>query len=99
MACASNSCCFLISAGAAAETKAILQLLLRYGGGSFFDQLGRFLWMRDVGRVARTHLGCLGVGALGHLALVFRIDRPVLRRHLIPAGFRLPSRRSNWRCE
>jgi len=69
------------------------------GGGSFFDQPGRFLRMRDVSRVARTHLDCPGIGALGHLALIFGIDRSVLRSHQIPAGFRLPSRSSNWRCE
>src|SRR5262249_30806601 len=74
-------------------------LLLRGGGGSFFDQLGRFLRMRDVSRVARIHLDCLGIGALGHLALVFWIDRPVVRSHQVPTGFRLPSRSSNWRCE
>src|SRR5262245_32478643 len=55
----------------------IPQLLLRCGSGSFFDELGRFLRMRNVGRMARIHLDCLGISALGHLALVFRIDRSV----------------------
>src|SRR5262249_49601554 len=69
------------------------------GGRSFLDQPGGFLRMRDVSRVARTYLDCLGIGALGHLALIFGIDRSVLRSHQIPTGFRLPSRSSNRRCE
>ena len=54
----------------ASTSNSCLQLLLRCGGGSFFDQLGRLLRMRDVGGVARIHLGCLRIGALGLLALI-----------------------------
>ena len=44
------------------------------GGGSFFDELGRFLGMRDVGRVAGIDFNCLRIGALGHHALLLWID-------------------------
>src|SRR5262245_9872425 len=93
---------FLVAAHApdvAHAATASPQSVLRCSGGGFFDQPGRFFRMRDVRRMARTNFYGLGIGALGHLALVFRIDRSVLRSHQVPTGFRLPGRSSNWRCE
>ena len=47
--------------------------------GSLFDELGRFLWMRQVGDMGRLHFDRLGLGALRRQPLLVWIDRLVLR--------------------
>jgi len=58
--------------------------------GSIFDELGRFLRVRHVGHVARVHFDGGRIGALGHHAFLYRIDRPIRAGHHIPGGLGLP---------
>src|SRR5271154_5957414 len=60
------------------------------GGGSLFDELGCFLRVRHVGHMARLHFDCLGLGALRHHALLFRIYRSVFGCHHVKSGLVLP---------
>ena len=48
--------------------------LLTDGGGGLFNELGCFVRMRHIGHMARLHFDRLGLGALRHHALLFRID-------------------------
>src|SRR5579863_8250570 len=54
------------------------------GGGSLFDELGCFLRVRHVGHMAGIDFDRLGIGALGHHALLYRIDRPIRAGHHVP---------------
>src|SRR5271168_1585738 len=64
--------------------------LLTDGGGSLFDELGCFLRKRHIGDMARLHFDRLGLGALGHHALLIRIDRSVFGGYHVPGGLVLP---------
>src|SRR4029077_756623 len=61
-----------------------------YGGGSLFDELGCFPWMRHISHMAGRNLDRLGTGALRHHAFLVWIDRPVSGGHHVPTGLRLP---------
>jgi hypothetical protein len=65
----------------------------------FQYQISNRLGLRDEGNVTGLDLDRFRAHALCHEALKIRVDRPILRRHGVPAWLRSPCRVRGFTCE